>query len=71
MLSITASLFCINVMFSYAEDLYLSSYDASWYSTICISNIDYDKYAEISEYIEKIRITVLEAHYCFLKQTMQ
>lgn len=53
MLSITASLFCINVMFSYAEDLYLSSYDASWYSTICISNIDYDKYAEISEYIEK------------------
>lgn len=52
-LSITASLFCINVMLGYAEDLYRASYDASWYSTICITNINYDEFAAVDTYIEK------------------
>ena len=40
LLSIAASLFCINVMLGYAEDLYQSAYDASWFSTICITGME-------------------------------
>lgn len=50
LMSTVASLFCVNVMLGYAEDLYRSSYDASWYSTICITNIP-DQYDEIKNSI--------------------
>ncbi|MCD7783740.1 MAG: hypothetical protein LUI15_07645 [Firmicutes bacterium] len=45
-LSITASFFCVNTLFGYAEDLYRSGYDSTWYSTICVrspEDVDLDE----------------------------
>ncbi len=50
-LSIVASLFCVNVMLGYAEDLYRANYDASWYSTICVTDMDANNCEAIKEYI--------------------
>ncbi len=54
-ISIVASMFCINVMLGYSEELYRESYDASWYSTICVTNMDASECEAINDYITSVK----------------
>lgn len=67
LLSITASLFCINVMLGYAEDRYRASYAASWFSTICINNVNNADYNEIRGSISEKYGYEIGSALCFSK----